>query len=128
MLKNYSKYYSQDIGLANSRADVPFAYALENIVLSHLKINGYEVFSYGNNEDKEIDFVAKKNKETIFIQVAYEVVPNEYDKNGKVLTGNYHREIGNLRELKNSNKKIVISYKNKTYTENDGIQVINLLE
>ena len=67
------KFYFKDLGMRYSL--IPFQQkdigkVLENIVYHHLKTSGYQVY-VGKQDDKEIDFVAEKNGEKIYIQVAY---------------------------------------------------------
>jgi len=94
------KYYFEDVGLRN--AIVGYAHSdinkvLENVVFVHLMSNGYHVF-VGQLKEKEIDFVAEKNNERIYVQVAY-----------KIHEDNYEREFGNLLKIADSYKKIVVS-------------------
>lgn len=96
-----SKYYFEDIGLRNAS----FGYRpddinkiIENVVFNHLQFLGYKVYS-GKLDKKEIDFVAEKENETIYIQVAY-LLADE-----KVI----QREFGNLNEIKDHFPKYVVS-------------------
>jgi predicted AAA+ superfamily ATPase len=96
------KYYFEDLGLRNCIR--PFNYAgdvgklLENAVYMHLLQNGYKVF-VGKMGDKEIDFVADKNGERLYIQVAY-LLANE-----KII----QREFGKLQEIEDNYPKLVVT-------------------
>ncbi len=95
------KYYFEDIGLRNALtgynpADI--SKLLENVVYNHLAIAGYTIY-VGKQRSKEIDFFAEKNGEIIYIQVCY------------LLSGQkvIEREFGNLLEIADNYKKIVLS-------------------
>ncbi len=95
------KYYFEDIGLRNtvsafSPGDI--AGILENVVCNHLQIAGYEVF-VGKKDHKEVDFIAGKDGETIYVQVCY-LLAGE-----KVM----EREFGNLESIPDNYKKFVVS-------------------
>ena len=49
---------------------------LENIIFLELKRRGYQFF-VGKLGDKEIDFVAERRGQKIYIQVAYKIESNE---------------------------------------------------
>lgn len=102
------KYYFEDLGLRNTLtgynpADI--SKLLENVVYNHLIIAGYRVY-IGQKGVKEIDFVAEKNGETIYIQVCY------------ALTGEnvIEREFGNLLSISDNYKKYVVSMDNFSAT------------
>lgn len=67
------KYYLTDLGFANilsiGKKEQIGAY-LENIVYNELISRGYSVF-VGTMNDSEIDFIATKYEEKIYVQVAY---------------------------------------------------------
>jgi len=95
------KFYFEDIGLRNiiigyKAQDINKI--IENVVYNHLRINAYDVFT-GKSGNKEIDFIAQKNNERIYIQVAYKL------SSEKVI----NREFGNLDEIKDHFPKYVIS-------------------
>jgi predicted AAA+ superfamily ATPase len=95
------KFYLEDLGLRHSI--VPYqindiSKVLENLVYHHLKVMQYDVY-VGKLGDKEIDFVAKKGDNTIYIQVAY-MLSDESTR---------QREFGNLLEIEDNYRKILIS-------------------
>jgi predicted AAA+ superfamily ATPase len=96
-----NKYYFEDWGLRNAliglnRFSVPDI--LENVVFSHLKILGYKL-SVGVMKNLEIDFIAEKPDEKIYIQVAY-IITDEKVK---------QREFGHLLQIKDNYPKYVVS-------------------
>ncbi len=95
------KYFFEDWGLRNailglSHFSLPDT--LENIVFSHLKHLGYHV-CIGILKNMEIDFVANKGNETVYIQVAY-IITDEKVK---------QREFGNLIQIPDNYPKYVVS-------------------
>jgi len=71
---------------------------LENIVFLELKRRGYTVF-VGKQADKEIDFVAEKQGNKIYIQVAYKL---ENERTVK-------REFSSLLAVKDQYPKYVVT-------------------
>ena len=74
-LKTNGKYFIVDSGLrrnAIGRKDGNYSNRLENIVYIELLKRGYTI-DVGRLDNKEIDFIAKKLDETIYIQVTYEL-------------------------------------------------------
>ena len=115
------KYYFEDFGLRNSVIGYKIAdinKIAENAVYLHLLINGYKIY-VGKTGDKEIDFVAEKQNEKIYIQVT------TYLTDEKVI----RREFGNLLLVQDNYPKLVISLDefsgNSTYK---GIKHLTLLE
>lgn len=73
VLELHEKYYPADIGLRHALLgyrESDISGLLENIVFLELKRRGYQVH-IGKFGDREIDFVAEKEKNRIYIQVAY---------------------------------------------------------
>ena len=96
------KYYFEDIGLRNSivgfnQQDI--SKIIENIVYLHLRNCKYNV-NIGMSENREIDFLATKEGEKIYIQVAY-LISDE-----KVM----EREFGNLLKIEDNYPKYVVSF------------------
>ncbi|MBN2893960.1 MAG: ATP-binding protein [Bacteroidales bacterium] len=96
------KLYFEDLGIRNALTGFKpnqINKNIENAVYNHLLILGYEVF-VGQNQKKEIDFIAQKDNETSYFQVAYLLNDDSTIK----------REFGNLLEIKDNYPKYVISY------------------
>ena len=73
ILKTLNKYYMTDLGIAqikNHNYNINYSFSLENIVYNELVARGYDVYT-GKTPKGEIDFVAEKDGNTVYIQVAY---------------------------------------------------------
>ena len=95
------KYYFEDLGIRHAIGGYKnddINKILENIVYLQLLIWGYEV-TVGKLNNKEIDFVADKAGERIYVQVTF-TIPDEKVKN---------REFGNLIDIKDNFRKLVVS-------------------
>ncbi len=95
------KFYFEDIGMRHSL--IPFQQkdigkVLENIVYHQLKTNDYQVY-VGKQGNKEIDFVAEKNGEKIYVQVCYLIADEK----------THEREFGNLLSIQDNCPKYVVS-------------------
>lgn len=96
------KYFFEDVGLRNAIVGYKIQdieKIMENLVFLHLKNSGYKVF-VGVLRNKEIDFVAEKDNERIYIQVSYLLSEPQ----------TIEREFGNLLLIKDNYPKYVISY------------------
>ena len=95
------KYYFEDLGIRN--AIRPFratdiGQVLENVVCHHLLVCGYALY-IGRDGDKEVDFVAERNGEKLYVQVAYSVIDPK----------THEREFGNLLAIQDNYPKIVVT-------------------
>jgi len=101
LLRVGEKYYFEDLGIRHAirpfRAD-DIGQVLENIVCQHLLTNGYSL-SVGRNGEKEIDFIAEKNGERLYVQVATTLIDAQTRE----------REFGNILEIKDNYPKIVVT-------------------
>jgi predicted AAA+ superfamily ATPase len=72
VFKTNEKYFVNDLGIRGLFFDneQDIAQSLENIVYLHLRKNGYGIL-IGELETKEIDFIATRGTEKLYIQVAY---------------------------------------------------------
>lgn len=101
IFKLNSKFYINDIGIRNSLAgfnESTLNQLIENIVYLHLLSYEYEVFT-GIWGSREIDFVAVKNNQVKYVQVALTVL----NKN------THEREFGNLLKVNDNYEKIVVT-------------------
>ena len=75
ILKTQEKFYAGDVSLVYAtmgNRDRMIAGILENIVFLELKRRGFQVY-VGKLDNKEIDFIAEKQGEKIYVQVAYKL-------------------------------------------------------
>jgi len=73
ILETNEKYYLTDIGLGHallSYSEKKINAYLENIVFIELLYRGYDV-KIGKFDDYEVDFIAQKSSERLYIQVCY---------------------------------------------------------
>lgn len=119
-LRSREKYYIVDSGLRNyllSRTS-DTGRILENIVFFELLRRGYKV-SIGKIDDKEIDFVATKINEKVYIQVT-ETLAGEETRN---------RELAPLKAVRDSFEKIILTADVLfTGVTEDGIKIVNIID
>lgn len=114
------KYFFEDWGLKNAIVGYKqqnINQVIENIVFLHMKILGYEIY-VGKSGEKEIDFICEKSGERVYIQVAYLISDERVKK----------REFGNLLEIKDNWRKIVVSLDEYTFKNYKGIEHLHLRE
>ena len=118
VLKTQEKFYLADPSLKycimgfNPKS---IASMLENIVYFELKRRGYEVY-IGKLGTKEIDFVAIKRDERIYVQVC------------RTLPENSDREIGNLLAIKDQYPKYVVTLDELSTGNVNGVKIIHLFD
>lgn len=112
------KYYFEDIGIRNTISNykqTDIGKIIENVVYKHLKYNNFEV-RVGQTGPYEIDFVAEKQGEKLYIQTCYLL----HDQ------ATIDREFGNLERIKDNYPKMVISMDQFTGNTFNGIQHLQL--
>jgi predicted AAA+ superfamily ATPase len=101
LLTTNEKYYLADHGLREAVCEnntTEIGLVFENMVFMELIRRGYNV-TVGKVGDLEVNFIAQRGKETVFIQVCY-ILANEET---------VEREFGSLEKIKSSFPKYVIS-------------------
>ena len=101
ILNGKYKYYLTDLGLGqvmNTSKKQQMGAYLENVVYNELLSRGYDV-KVGTLENGEIDFVATRYEEKIYIQVSYMLFTDEV----------IEREFGAFKNIEDNYPKYVIS-------------------
>ena len=112
------KFYFEDIGLRNAIFQYnvsDIGKIMENAVYHHLKYNDYDV-KIGTVGSNEIDFVARRKGELLYVQVSYLL----HDET------TIAREFGNLEKIKDNYPKMVVSMDDFRGDSYKGIQHIRL--
>ena len=118
VLKTQEKFYLADSSLKycimgfNPKS---IAAMLENIVYFELRRRGYDVY-IGKKETKEIDFVAVRRDERIYVQVC-RILPEESDQ-----------EIANLLEMKDHYPKYVVTLDELAAGNINGVKFVHLAD
>ena len=118
LLTTGEKYYAVDLGLRNvikASNEIDFNKLYENVVYLELLSRGYDV-KVGKTDNYEIDFVAYKGKERIYVQVCYLLASPE----------TVEREFGNLERINDNYPKYVISGDQPDFSRN-GIRHFNII-
>ena len=118
VLKTQEKFYLADASLKYSIMGFnpkSIAAMLENIVYFELRRRGYEVY-IGKNETKEIDFVAVRRDERIYVQVCRRL-PEESD-----------REVANLLEIRDHYPKYVVTLDELASGNINGVKIVHLAD
>lgn len=119
-LRTLGKYYIVDIGLRNyllGFRNRDSGHAIENVVYFELLRRGYDV-AIGKVGNAEIDFIAAKADEKIYVQVT------ESMESETVRT----RELAPLQGIPDNYEKIVLSLHPGLETSYEGIKSIDLIE
>ncbi len=118
LLTTNEKYYSVDLGLRNvvkNNNEIDYNKLYENIVYLELLQRGYRV-RVGKTDDYEIDFIAYKGNDIIYVQVCYLLSSPE----------TIEREFGNLERINDNYPKYVISGDLPDFSRN-GIKHFNII-
>lgn len=120
-LETFEKYYLCDTGIALATVGnkpTLLSGQLENIVLTELLSRRYSV-SIGKNKEKEIDFIAVRGNEKLYIQVCKTLLPD----------GVIEREYGSFLGLNDHYPKLVLSLDTIDFGINkDGVKWMNIID
>ena len=115
------KYYFEDLGIRNSIIGYrpnDISGILENAVYNQLAFKGYKVMTGIKSQTREIDFVAEKNGEITYIQVALNIDNPDTAE----------RELGNLASIPDNYEKMLITLRDSAPNTQNGIKMISLRE
>ena len=115
VFEQQEKYYFEDIGIRNylckDKRNIDIEKILENVVYLKLKNSGFNVY-VGQINGKEIDFVARRGTEMLYVQVSM-TITNE---------ATYQREFGNLKLIRDNYPKYLVTLDpNATLVNDNGI-------
>lgn len=120
LLKTLGKNYVIDLGFRNmllGYRGTDRGHIIENVVFLELLRRDYRVY-IGKVGNAEVDFVAEKPNEKIYVQVTESMQSPETRE----------RELKPLRAIKDNYEKIVISMDHDYINSYDGIKAINLTD
>ena len=120
LLETQEKYFLDDLGLRHAvmgYRDNDIAGVLENVVYLELLRRGYTV-NIGKQDSAEVDFIATRQDEKIYIQVCYVLA------NDKVT----QREFGPLKVISDNYEKLVLSMDWLMSFNIDGIKQRNIID
>ena len=119
LLETQEKYYLSDLGLRHAvmgYREQDIAGMLENVVFLELLRRHFSVY-IGKQQDAEVDFVAERNGERLYIQVCYLLTEE-----------NRKREFEPLARIQDNFEKVVLSMNEMTGRGYEGIRHKNIVE
>ena len=119
-LATNEKYYLSDLGFRYAilgRRNMDYGRAFENLVYLELCRRGYDVY-VGKVQDLEIDFIATRANEKMYIQVS----DNISDEN------TFKREIAPFAKLRDAYPRLLLARTRNPETDFEGVRILNLAD
>lgn len=119
-LRTLGKFYIVDMGLRNyllGFRNRDSGHAIVNVVYFELLRRGYDV-AIGKVDTAEVDFIATKTDEKLYIQVTESMVSEDVRR----------RELAPLQKIRDNYEKIVLSMDTGLDSSYDGIKSLNLIQ
>lgn len=119
-LASQDKYYLSDHGFRFAKLGTKtpdYGKVLENIVAVELMRRGYEVY-VGVLRSGEVDFVATRRDEKLYVQVSYDVSEK----------ATYEREMASLLAVRDAYPKLLLARTHQPEYVQDGVRVIDVAD
>ena len=119
-LATSEKYYLSDLGFRYAvlgRRNMDYGRAFENLVYLELRRRGYDVY-VGKVRNLEIDFIATRGSEKLYIQVSDNIAAPE----------TFARELAPFAKIRDGYPRMLIARTRNPETDFEGVRIVNLAD